>query len=72
MTVQELDLRRNDEGFLLDAEQWTPEAAEALAEAEGIELTDVHWKVITFCREDAAQQGTPRACAASRSSRAST
>jgi TusE/DsrC/DsvC family sulfur relay protein len=50
----------NEEGFLTDSGQWTPEVAEGLAAEVGInDLTDQHWKVITFCREDAAQQGTP-------------
>lgn len=50
----------NDEGFLVDSNQWTPEVAEAIAKDIGIaELNDQHWKVITFCREDAAKQGTP-------------
>ena len=50
----------NEEGFLTDSNQWTPEVAQALADEVGIsELTDQHWKVITFCREDAAKQGTP-------------
>ena len=50
----------NEEGFLTDSSQWTPEVAEALAQEVGIdELSDQHWKVITFCREDAAKQGTP-------------
>ena len=50
----------NEEGFLTDSSQWTPEVGEALASEVGIpELTDQHWKVITFCREDAAKQGTP-------------
>jgi len=50
----------NEEGFLTDSSQWTPEVGQALAVEVGInELTDQHWKVITFCREDAAQQGTP-------------
>ena len=50
----------NEEGFLTDSSQWTPEVASALAQEVGIaELTDQHWKVITFCREDAAKQGTP-------------
>ncbi len=50
----------NDEGFLTNSEHWTPEVAGAIAEEVGIgPLTDEHWKVITFCREDAAQQGTP-------------
>ena len=48
----------NDEGFLLDSSQWTPEVGEVLAREAGIgELTDKHWQVITFCREDAAREG---------------
>ena len=50
----------NEEGFLVDSNQWTPEVAEELARDIGIgDLTDQHWKVITFCREDAAKQGQP-------------
>ncbi len=50
----------NEEGFLVDSDQWTPEIAEAIADQVGIgSLTDKHWQVITFCREDAAQQGQP-------------
>jgi TusE/DsrC/DsvC family sulfur relay protein len=48
----------NPEGFLLDSSQWTPELAEALARESGIApLSERHWKVITFCREDAAREG---------------
>ena len=47
----------NDEGFLTDSAQWTPAVAEAIADLVGITLTDEHWKVITFCREDAAREG---------------
>ena len=51
-------IEMNDEGFLTDSGKWTPEVGEALAQSSGIAaLTDKHWKVITFCREDAAQQG---------------
>lgn len=50
----------NGEGFLLDADQWTPEVAQAIADEVGIgELSELHWKVITFCREDSTQQGEP-------------
>lgn len=53
-----LDL--NDEGFLVDASQWTPEVAVEIAREVGIDpLTPRHWQVITFCREDAAREGTP-------------
>ena len=48
----------NDEGFLLDSSEWTPEVGETLAREAGIApLTDKHWQVITFCREDAAREG---------------
>lgn len=50
----------NDEGFLLDAAQWTPEVAEGLATEVGIQpLTERHWTVLSFCREDAAREGHP-------------
>ena len=43
----------NEEGYLTDASQWTKEVAAAIAKEEGIsELTDGHWKVIDFLRDD--------------------
>lgn len=47
-------VRLNDEGFLLDTGDWTPDVCEALAAEEGVTLTPEHWRVIQFCREDAA------------------
>jgi tRNA 2-thiouridine synthesizing protein E len=50
----------DEEGYMSDSSQWTPEVAEALAGEAGItSLTAEHWKVITFCREDAAKEGQP-------------
>jgi tRNA 2-thiouridine synthesizing protein E len=50
----------NPEGFLTDSSQWTPELAEHLARETGIgALGERHWRVITFCREDAAREGQP-------------
>jgi len=49
----------DEEGFMTDASQWTPEIAEAIADEVGVTLTPEHWKVITFCREDAAREGQP-------------
>ena len=50
----------NEDGFLMDSGQWTPDVAEELAAQTGVgPLTERHWKVITFCREDAASQGQP-------------
>ncbi|MBX7235410.1 MAG: TusE/DsrC/DsvC family sulfur relay protein [Caldilineales bacterium] len=48
----------NDEGFLTNSAEWTPEIASALAAEEGIPaLTPDHWKVIDFCRKDAGATG---------------
>jgi len=49
----------NNEGFMTDATQWTPEIGEAIADDLGLKLTPDHWRVITFCREDAAREGQP-------------
>ncbi len=51
-------LKLTADGYLADASQWTPALAEELAQKAGIgPLTAEHWKVITFCREDAAKEG---------------
>ena len=47
-----------DEGYLTDSAEWTPEVGEAIATEVGVDsLSAEHWKVITFCREDAAKEG---------------
>ena len=44
--------------FLVDATQWTPEVAAALAGESGISaLTPEHWQVIDYCRSDAEREG---------------
>ncbi len=48
----------NEEGFMLDPNEWTKEIAEEIAREEGIpELTEAHWKVIDFCREYGLESG---------------
>jgi len=39
------------EGFLTDPAQWNERIAEAIAEANGIELTERHWLVVRFMRD---------------------
>ncbi|HSL57328.1 MAG TPA: TusE/DsrC/DsvC family sulfur relay protein [Acidimicrobiales bacterium] len=49
----------NDEGFFVDPEVWTEDMARELASAEGIDdLTERHWQVIRFQREEFAAKGT--------------
>ena len=60
MPVTTLDghqIHVNDEGFLTDPSEWSEELAATLAAQIGISLTDEHWKVLRFLREDFKQQG---------------
>ncbi len=41
----------NEEGYFVDAGQWTPEMAKEIAKEEGIEITEKHLEVINFIRE---------------------
>jgi TusE/DsrC/DsvC family sulfur relay protein len=56
-TIGGLDLHVDDEGFLTDPAEWTEELAPELAQVIGIELTDDHWQVIRFLRDDFVEQG---------------
>ena len=47
----------NDEGFLTEYDEWDEDIARVLAQQIGIEMTDAHWKVIRFLREDYKVQG---------------
>ena len=40
----------NDEGYMVDASQWTREIAAEMAKEEGIELGDKHYEVLEFLR----------------------
>ncbi len=43
----------NDNGFLDNLDDWSEDLARAMAEAEGVgELTERHWDVITYLREE--------------------
>ena len=45
------------DGYMLDANAWTPEIAEAIAAREGVTLTERHWIVINFDRREFAATG---------------
>ena len=46
-----MNLERDPDGYLLDMNQWTPEVARAMADADGVELDEVHWDHIEKARE---------------------
>lgn len=41
----------DEEGYLLNLDDWTHELGQHLADLEKCELTDSHWEVINFLRE---------------------
>jgi TusE/DsrC/DsvC family sulfur relay protein len=45
------------EGFLTEYDEWDEDLAAVLANRIGIDLTDAHWKVIRFLRDDYKTQG---------------
>jgi TusE/DsrC/DsvC family sulfur relay protein len=40
----------DNEGYLVDPEDWTPETAELLAASEGLDLGGEHWPILEFMR----------------------
>jgi len=47
----------NDEGFLTDSTQWDETVGAELARLIGIDMTDEHWAVIRFLRDDFKSRG---------------
>ena len=41
----------DEEGFLINLDDWSKEIAEEMAKSDDIELTDEHWEVLNFLRE---------------------
>jgi tRNA 2-thiouridine synthesizing protein E len=50
----------NDEGFFVEADQWTEDMAPELAEEYGVPtpLTDQHWLVLNYMRSEYFEKGT--------------
>ena len=45
-------IETSDNGYLISIDDWSKELAEHLADDENIELTDKHWDLINFLREE--------------------
>jgi tRNA 2-thiouridine synthesizing protein E len=56
-TIAGRDIHVDNEGFLTAYDEWDEDLAKQLATAIGVDLTDEHWKVIRFLREDYKAQG---------------
>ncbi|MCP4391250.1 MAG: TusE/DsrC/DsvC family sulfur relay protein [Gammaproteobacteria bacterium] len=50
-------LRRDEEGYLFEPEDWTPQLAHELAHEESLELGEDHWAILRFVRDYYAEHG---------------
>ncbi len=48
--LDQLNISTDEEGYLLNLEDWTIDIANAMAKADDCELTPNHWEVIDFLR----------------------
>ena len=54
--INGVDVETDDDGYLLEAD-YSKEAVEAIAAAEGIALTPDHWKIIDYMRDQYREHG---------------
>jgi tRNA 2-thiouridine synthesizing protein E len=50
LTVGERAIELDKDGYLVDLGDWSHDAAEALAAAEGLDLTPEHWEILELLR----------------------
>jgi len=51
LTVEGKDYEVDEEGYLINLNEWVPAMAAIMAKDEDCELTDAHWEVLNFLRE---------------------
>ena len=54
--INGVDVETDDDGYLLEAD-YSNEAAEVIAAAEGIALNPDHWKIIDYMRDQYREHG---------------
>jgi TusE/DsrC/DsvC family sulfur relay protein len=56
-TIAGKDVHVNEEGFLTEYDEWSEEIAAELAKNIEVEMTDEHWALIKWLREDYKEKG---------------
>lgn len=51
LTYADQHIALDPEGYLMDRQDWNEATAQALAAAEGLELTTEHWEIIYLLRD---------------------
>ena len=57
LTIDGREIEVDDNGFLVVQEDWSEDVATALAEHQGLSLSDKHWDVIRYLREEFFENG---------------
>ncbi len=57
LEVEGKTVETTDNGYLVNLEDWSEAVAEAIAKVEGIELTQQHWDIIHYLREEHFDNG---------------
>ena len=55
-SVNGAELETDNEGYLLEPD-YSDEVVQVIAESEGIKLTDAHWEVINYMRDEYKENG---------------
>ena len=56
-TIAGKEVHVNEEGFLTEYDEWSEEIAAELAKNIDVEMTDEHWALIKWLREDYKEKG---------------
>jgi tRNA 2-thiouridine synthesizing protein E len=56
-TIAGKDVHINDEGFLTEYDEWSEDIGAELAKNIDVEMTDEHWALIKWLREDYKEKG---------------
>ena len=56
-TIAGTEVHVNDEGFLTEYDEWNEEIGAELAKNIDVEMTDAHWALIKWLREDYKENG---------------
>ena len=56
-TIAGREVHINEEGFLTEYDEWSEEIGAELAKNIGVEMTDEHWSLIKWLREDYKEKG---------------
>ena len=50
-------IETTDDGYLVEVNDWNEEVAQAIADADQLEMTDKHWDVVRYLRSEHVDNG---------------